>query len=284
MRYDARMATGRLRAGIGVVVLLLCAVTGTARAAEPPALAKARALYNEGNYEGAIDAAAVARRQAGWADPSALVIGRSYIELYRQRADAKDLEAAREAFTAIHLAALMPRDRVELFIGLGLSLYHGEKYGAAADLFDTALTQASLLSAKDRLLLLDWWATALDREAQTRPADRRRALFDRIAARMSEERRQDPGSSVANYWLAVAARGAGDLEAAWDAAVAAWVVSTLSPETAESLRADLERLVQQALIPERSRLMARDPQEAVASLRAEWELVKQQWPTRPDPR
>jgi hypothetical protein len=34
----------------------------------------------------------------------------------------------------------------------------------------------------------------------------------------------------------------------------------------------------QALIPERSRVMAvRDPQEAVTALRAEWELVKQQW-------
>jgi hypothetical protein len=280
-----RMAIRRPGTRIVVVAwLLFCAVAGIASAAEPPALAKARALYNEGNYDGAIDAAAVARRQTGFADPAALVIGRSYIELYRQRVDAKDLEAAREAFMSIRLATLMPRDRVELFIGLGLSLYLGEKYGAAADLFDTALTQASLLSAKDRVLLLDWWATALDREAQTRPADRRRALFERIGARMSEELRQDPGSSVANYWRAVAARGAGDLEAAWDAAVAAWVVSTLSPETAESLRADLERLVQQALIPERSRLMTRDPQEAVASLRAEWELVKQQWANRPDSR
>jgi hypothetical protein len=34
----------------------------------------------------------------------------------------------------------------------------------------------------------------------------------------------------------------------------------------------------QALIPERSRLMSvRDPLEAVAALRAEWELVKEQW-------
>ena len=280
-----RMAIRRPSTRIVVVAwLLFYAVAGIARAAEPPALAKARALYNEGNYEGAIDAAAVARRQTGFADPAALVIGRSYIELYRQRVDAKDLEAAREAFMSIRLATLMPRDRVELFIGLGLSLYLGEKYGAAADLFDTALTQASLLSAKDRVLLLDWWATALDREAQPRPADRRRALFERIGARMSEELRQDPGSSVANYWRAVAARGAGDLEAAWDAAVAAWVVSPLSPQTAESLRADLERLVQQALIPERSRLMTRDPQEAVASLRAEWEQVKQQWGNRPDSR
>jgi hypothetical protein len=167
---------------------------------------------------------------------------------------------------------------VDLIIGLGLSLYLGEVFGAAANLFDTALTHEALISQRDRMMLLDWWATALDREAQTRPADRRRVLFERITARMEEELRQDPGSSIANYWRAVAARGAGDLEGAWDAAVAAWVLSTLSPETTESLRTDLERLVQQALIPERSRLMApRDAQEAVSSLRAEWELVKQQW-------
>ena len=280
-------STKRLRTRLAVAAwLLFSALTGTAGAAEPPSLAKARALYNDGNYEGAIDAAAVARRQAVSADAAALVIGRSHLELYRQRLDAKELEAAREALTSVRLTSLMSRDRAEVFIGMGLLLYHGEKFGAAADLFDTALMQASLLSAKDRSLLLDWWATALDREAQTRQgqADRRRALFERIAARMNDELRQDPGSNVANYWRAVAARGAGDLEAAWDAAVAAWVVSTLSPETTDSLRADLERLVQQALIPERSRLMARDPQEAVASLRAEWELVKQQYSTRPESR
>ena len=271
---------GRMRRGTGAIVILTwigAGVAGVASAAEPPALAKARTLYNEGNYEGAIDAASVSRRQAGWADASALVIGRSHLERYRQRADPKDLAAAREALMTVRLATLVPRDQVDLIIGLGLSLYLGEVFGAAANLFDTALTRASLISSHDRMMLLDWWATSLDRDAQTRPSDRRRVVFERIMARMEEELRQDPGSAIANYWRAVAARGAGDLEGAWNAAVAAWVLSTLSPETTESLRADLERLVQQALIPERSRLMARDPQEAVSALRAEWELVKQQW-------
>jgi hypothetical protein len=278
MRYDARMGMrGRTRRITALTWLLVVAAIATAHAAEPPALAKARALYNEGNYEGAIDAAAVSRLQAGWADVSALVIGRSHIERYRQRADPKDLAAAREALVTVHLASLTPRDQVDLLIGLGLSLYLGEVFGAAANLFDSALTHATLIPSRDRSMLLDWWATSLDREAQTRPADRRRVVFERIGARMEDELRQDPGNSIANYWQAVAARGAGDLEGAWHAAVAAWVRSTLSPETTESLRADLERLVQQALIPERSRLPGRDPQEAVAALRAEWEVVKQQW-------
>jgi hypothetical protein len=268
------MMTGRI---FIVTMIIACAISAVAHAAEPPALAKARSLYNEGNYEGAIDAAAVSRRQAGWADASALVIGRSHLERFQQRRDPKDLAAARQALMTVRLAALTPRDQVDLIIGLGLSLYQGEVFGAAANLFDTALTRGTVLSARDRRQLLDWWATALDRQAQAGPADRRRAVFERIAARMDDELKQDPGSSVALYWRAVAARGAGDLEAAWHGAIAAWVQSTLEPETTEGLRGDIERLVQQALIPERSRLMARDPQETVSTLRAEWELVKQQY-------
>jgi hypothetical protein len=274
LRYHPAMRTCRA----GVIAVILLGLAPAAWAAEPPALAKARTLYNAANYEGAIDAAAVARKQAPWADAAALVIARSHLERYRESADPKDLVAAREAFGTVKASALTPRDQVDLIIGLGQSLYLGEIFGAAADLFDTALAKASLLSPRDRVMLLEWWATALDRDAQTRPVDRRRGVFERIGARMEGELRQDPGSAVANYWLAVAARGAGDVEGAWNLAVAAWVRSTLSPETTRDLRADLDRLVMQALIPERSRVMGgRDPQDAVSALRAEWELVKQQW-------
>jgi len=263
---------------VAALVLVLVGLAGTASAAEPPALAKARTLYNASNYEGAIDAAAVARRQPPWADPAALIIARSHLERYRLSADAKDLASAREAFVTIKYSALTPRDQVDFIIGLAQALYLGEKFGAAADLFQNAMTRSALLGARDKQMLLDWWATALDREAQTRPPDRRRVVFERIGERMEEELRQDPGGAVANYWLAVAARGEGDVEGAWSHAVAAWVRSTLSPETTTDLRADLDRLVLQALIPERSRVMGgRDPQEAVAALQAEWDLVKQQW-------
>ena len=149
---------------------------------------------------------------------------------------------------------------------------------STAHLLEAALSRAALLPSRDRLLLLDWWATALDREAQSRPADRRIRVFERIASRMNEEIQRDPGSPVANYWLAVSARGEGDIDAAWNYAIAAWVRSTLSPETTEKLRDDLDRLVAQALIPERSRtLSSRDPQDAVAALKTEWDLLKSQW-------
>jgi len=261
-----------------LVAVMLLGLAPAAWADESPALAKARALYNASDYEGAIDAGSVARRDAAWADASALVIARAHLERYRQGTDARDLSAAREALGTVRAAALSPRDQVDLLIGLGLSLYLGEIYGAAAELFDTALSRSALLAVRDRLLLLDWWATALDREAQSRAFTRRARVFERISTRMEEELRREPGNPVANLWLAVAARGAGDIDSAWNSAVAAWVRSTLSPETAGDLRADLDRLMTQALIPERSRtVVARDPQEALTALRTEWEIVKQQW-------
>jgi hypothetical protein len=274
MRYDPAMRTFV----VIVVALVLTGAGSTAWADEPPSLAKARTLYNAGDYEGAIDAASVARKDEAWADAAALVVARSHLELYRERAAADDLSAARAALSAVRAGSLMPRDQVDLIVGLGQSLYLSEIYGAAAELFDTALSRASLLATRDRLLLLDWWATSLDREAQIRPADRRARVFERISARMNEEIQRDPGSAVANYWLAVSARGAGDIDGAWNSAIAAWVRSTLSPDTTSRLRDDLDRLVTQALIPERSRIVsAREPQEAVAALKTEWEMIKQQW-------
>jgi hypothetical protein len=264
-----------MRALLFFALILLAA---PAWAAEHPSLAKARALYNAGDFDGAISAAAVSRLVPDDADASALVIARSHLERYRMRADPADLAAAREALASARVAALTPRDQIDLLVGLGQSLYLSEVFGAAAELFDTALGRADVLPERDRLLLLDWWATALDREAQTRPAERRTAVYERIIRRMEDELRRDPGCAAANYWLAVGARGAGDMERAWDAAVAGWVRSTLKPESSPDLRTDLDRLVTTALIPERVRTRpAREQPELLASLRSEWDLVKQQW-------
>jgi hypothetical protein len=127
--------------------------------------------------------------------------------------------------------------------------------------------------------LLDWWATATDREAQSLPLERRTALLAHVTERMEIEVRIDPGSQPANYWLAVSARGAGDLDRAWHAAVAGWIRASLRPDSAKALRSDLDRLVTQALILERAR--ARPPREqsdALTALRAEWDAIKNQWP------
>jgi hypothetical protein len=261
-----------------LLLCLLLSCVAPAWAADPPALAKARAEYNEGNYDSAIAAAALARRQPQGSDAAALVMARALLEKYRQGAAPSDLSEARDILVTIRHAALAPRDQVDLLIGLGQSLYLADNFGAAAELFDVAWSRSALLDERDRLMLLDWWATTLDRDAQGRSADRRPRVFERITQRMEEELRRDPGSAPANYWLAVAARGVGDLDGAWADAIAAWVRAALSPQTAEALRADLDRLVTQALIPERARTRpARDQTDAANALRAEWEMLKSQW-------
>ena len=272
--YDSRMRS------IAAFVIATALACGTAYAVEPQALAKARALYNAADYDGAIAAAAQARTEPGAADAAALVEARARLERYRrspESADPADLTAARQSLSAIHPSALSPRDQVDFFVGLGQSLYLAELFGAAAELFETALERGTLLPPRDRLMLLDWWATALDREAQGGAPDRRARLFGQIAMRMEEELRRDPGSAAANYWLVVAARGAGDLDAAGDKAVAAWVRATIDPSS-QALRSDVDRLVTQALIPERARTRpAREQVDATETLRAQWELVKAQW-------
>lgn len=267
MRFLAVLTLGVLLAG-----------APAAGASESPTLLRARALYNDGNYGAAIAAAIVARRQPEMADAAGLVLGRSYLERFRAAADPMDLELAREALGAVHSDLLSSRDRFDLLVGLGQTLYLDEVFGPAAELFENALGREDVLNAGDRAQLLEWWATALDREAQSRPADRRAPVFERIVTRMEEELRRDPSNAVANYWLASATRGAGDLERAWDAAVAAWVRSRLAPSTADALRADLDRLVEQSLIPERVRSRpTREQADATAAFAAEWELVRQQW-------
>ncbi len=259
-------------------IALLLAVATLAGAAESPSLVRARTLFNSANYEGAIDAASVARRDPMWADAGALIVARAHLERFRQSGNLQELADAREALRTIRSSSLSPRDRVDLVIGLGQALYLGEMFGAAADLFDAALEKGDMLSDRDRVLLLDWWATALDREAQLRTFDRRAAVYERIGARMERELRDDPSSAVAGYWRVVAARGTGDLDLAWSAAIAAWVRSTLNPATAGQLRTDLDRVVGQALIPERAKTHpAKDVLDPVALLAAEWELVKERW-------
>jgi len=261
-----------------VALAVSIVVPAMVEAAESPALARSRTLYNAGDYEGAIDAASVAQKDAQWADAAVLVIARARLERYRQNRSASELAEAREALQSVRSASLSPRDQVDLLIGLGQALFLAEVYGPAAELFDTGLEKTMLVNARDRTNLLDWWATALDFEAQKLPNDRRAPVYQRIADRMSRELREDPTSGPANYWQVVAARGVGDLDRAWSAAIAAWVRSTLDPAATAQLRVDLDRVVEQALIPERARSTPpREGPEQVEMLRAEWALVKQNW-------
>lgn len=265
--------------GAFLLIVLTVAAPSTLVAAEHPALAKARALYNAGDYDGAITAAGAARSDPASADAAALVAGRAHVERFRvTSSDPADLAAAREALSAARMAALLPRDQVDLLVGLGQALFLTNTFGAAAELFNSALARAGMLPYRDRILLLDWWATAMDREAHGLQPERRAAALERVVSRMGEELAADPGQPTANYWLAVGARGTGDLERAWHAAVAGWVRAPLRPEAATALRQDIDRFMTTVLIPERARLRpAREQTAALADLSAQWDAVKDQW-------
>ncbi len=258
-------------------VLLL---TLAAAPADRDSLARARTAYNEGLYDVAIEAATAARAVPSLSSPASLVLARAHLERYRLTTDAADMSSAREALAAVRPEQLDPRQRLELVIGLGQSLYLDDQFGPASELFESALEHGAVLERRARERLLDWWGTSMDRLAQMRNAPDQDALYRRITARMETALTGDPLSAVASYWLVASARAAGDLDRAWDAAIAGWVRAPFSPDGGQTLRGDLDRLVVQALIPERARHLASagDATQASSMLKEEWEQIKQKWP------
>ena len=70
---------------------------------------------------------------------------------------------------------------------------------------------------------------------------------------------------------------------AYDSAVAGWIRAPFDEERGLALRADLDQLVIEAIIPERVRILAStdsDRERAAATLRAAWEAVKRDWPNK----
>jgi tetratricopeptide (TPR) repeat protein len=258
------------------VALFVVVAAVPAHAADP--IAEARRLYNLGDYDGAERMANEALRVRNLANSAHLVLGRIQLERFRRSLDPVDLSHARESLRAVDTANLDARERVELTIGFGEALFLEDRFGAAAELFESVLDSSRTLGAAAHERLLDWWASALDRLAQGRPREVRTVIFERVLRRMGEEIAVDPGSTPAAYWLAAAARGAGDLDRAWNAAIGSWVRAALARDRGAALRADLDRLVTTAIIPERAgRLPARDQKQAAAAMTSEWEAVKKEW-------
>jgi hypothetical protein len=257
------------------VVLALALVAASARAsfADDP-LARARLLYNQQQYEAAVTAAEEARLIPARADAADLVAARAYLERYRASAASDDLTNARDRLRRIDPQRFAPRERMEYVVGLGEALYFDDAYGAAATVFDSVLQSRDATTTDSRERVLDWWATAMDREAKPRPEMDRQTVYVRIRARMEEELALRPASGTAAYWLAAAARTQGDQQAAWDFAQAGWVRSALAgDERGAALRADLDRLVLRGIVPDRARATAQAPE----TLRAQWEQFKERW-------
>jgi hypothetical protein len=263
----------RVRA-LPLAIALVVGFSPAARAAEPKdALERARLLYNQRQYEKAVTAAEEARRNPERADSADLIAARAYLEQYRQTAAAEDLANARDRLRRISPQRFVPTERVEFIVGLGEALYFDDAPGAAAALFDSVLASRDNLLGDARERVLDWWASAVDRDARPRSEIERQGLYQKVRDRMATELATNPASAAGAYWAAAAARGQGDLQAAWDAAQAGWVRAPLTADQGAALRGDLDNLVQRAIIPERARLAA----QSVDTLRMEWERFKQRW-------
>lgn len=258
------------------LVLVALAAVAAAGAGPRDALTQARELYNQQQYDAAIGAATVARGEPDLADTAALVLARCYLERYRASRNAADLAASRDEVRQVRPDRLGANDRLEWLIALGEVLYFEGRAGAAAEQFAVALAQTAQRGGEARERVLNWWAAALDLQAQVGPDPERRSTYARLVDAMDAELRAHLDSAAASYWLAAGARGAGDLDRAWGAALAGWMRAPLMGARAFGLRADLDRLVTEAIIPERAR-RSRAAGELVEGMQREWELLKQTW-------
>jgi hypothetical protein len=236
-------------------------------------LARARLLYNQRQFEAAIAAADQARQLPARADSADLIAARAFLERHRESAGPEDLSSARERLRRIDPERFGVRERVEYVIGLGETLFFDGSFGAAAGVFDSVLFRPDALTSTERERVIDWWASALDRDARPRTEFERQAVYQRIQDRMKTELGAVPTSAAASYWLSAAARGQGDLQGAWEAAQAGWVRAPLASDHGAALRADLDLLVLRALVPERARALGQPPE----TLRTEWEEFKERW-------
>jgi hypothetical protein len=255
-----------------VVTALVTLIAAPARAADDP-LVRARLLYNQRQFEAAVNAAEQARLVPARADAADLVAARAYLERYRDSDTSDHLSNARDRLRRIDPLRLTPRERDEYVVGLGEALFFDGAFGAATTVFESVLRSRDLIGADARDRVLDWWASSIDRDAKPRPEIDRRGMYQHVRTRMEEELAGRPGSGAAAYWLAAAARAQGDVQAAWDAAQSGWVRAPLTNDRGATLRADLDRLVLRAIVPDRAKVTAQSPE----SLRMQWEQFKERW-------
>lgn len=267
------------------VSALLCPTVATAQ----NDLGRARSLYNAGQFDEAIAAATIAVRRLATAPSATLIIARSRLERFRRLGDPHDLATARAELVSLNPRMLGPQEAIEWQIGIGTALFLENQIGPAAEMFHSVLQVAQTqLPAGEYEKLFEWWGATLSRLAEGLMGDGRKQAYERLRVVARVELDRNPLSRPATYWTVVASRGAGDLEAAWSAAVAGWIRAGGQPDGGESLRADLERFVTQTLIPERAqartgqRLDAKPTLAEIATLNEEWRSVTARWDRSPD--
>jgi len=251
------------------------------READP--LTRARQAYNLQQFDRALVLAQEAKRTPVLANSASVVAARSLLQRFRRSGDVADVELARQTMLLVDASRLSRSESAELHLGMAELLYVDDQFGAATELFEVALDRPGMVADAQRDRVLEWWAASLDHEAQLAPDSHRLIRYRRMLTRLEREAVRGSASPVVAYWLAAAARGADDLDRAWSLAIAAWIQApTVAGSRAAALRADIERLMVDAIIPERSRHSASDadPQALKAALAAEWTAIKGKWGSR----
>src|SRR3954471_15470825 len=165
---------------------LFIACLSPLHAADDP-LARARLLYNQGQFEAAVNAAEQARLTPARADAADLVAARAYLERFRASSSVGDLVNARERLRRIDPQRFPARERAEYVVGLGEALFFEGAYGAAAAVLEPIVLNRDAVVGEARERVLDWWASALDRDAKPRPEIERQGTYQRIRRQMQEE-------------------------------------------------------------------------------------------------
>lgn len=263
---------------LGVLIAAVIAGSALPALAQRADLAKARTLYNQRQFDDAIEAAQVAQKVPATTEAATVVLARAHLERYRERANPDDLSAARTALGTVRVSDLDARDSIDLLMALGEALFFEDDYGAAATVFESGIEGAVAQGRETGEAMLDWWGSAMERHADALDREARMSAFTRLRIRMNEELSRDPSSAAAAYWIVVGTRGEGEPAAAWDAAIAGWVRARLAGARSATLRADLDKLMLQGIIPDRIRLVAADRRDqAESELKGEWAVVKERW-------
>ena len=235
--------------GAAIAVLLLVC---PAMAAAQSDLERARSLYNAGMFDESIAAAAVAKKKTAAAPSATLIAARARLELFRQkqRSPGPGGRARGSCFTESARSCAAGNHRVADWRSPP-RCFSKISRDPPLRCSRPCLPTARGLPTGEFDKLLEWWASTLSRVAESLSGVARKDAYAAMLSAVRAELERDPLSRPATYWLVVAARGTGDFDGAWNAAVAGWIRAGAQPE-GQQLRSDLDRFVTQTLIPERA--------------------------------
>ena len=153
---------------------------------------------------------------------------------------------------AVDSRALDQSERIELQVGLAALLYYEDRFGAAAELLEPVVDSSATLAPDAHERALDWWATALDRQAQAQPAGERATSISGSPNGWSSSCGAIPDRAPRTTgWPRPRAAPATSI-APGRRRPPGWIRASLAPDGGVALKADLDRLVTTAIIPDRA--------------------------------